>query len=357
MNHSKYAFLDGLRGLAAIFVVIHHTENYWHFIVWRAYLAVDLFFILSGFVIAHAYENKLKNGVITVPEFFLIRLIRLYPMFFLSLLLCSLLLIAKTVLIDHGSLEDFSEILHILVVTAFFLPSHMTGNPNLFPINSPYWSLFFELAVNMLYGLMVSFLDNFILKVIVLTSGIMIIGIACHQGNLNSGWHWGFESLVTGFTRSVFGIFLGVLIYRNSHFLERYLAISNPIIQKLTLLIVGIILASPSFGGFDWIIDVLSVIVIFPLCVFYASQGKSTRLENVLLLLGAASYPIYVLHKPIEKIATYLIHGTEGIFAPISGIILVGGLIALSLLVEKHYDIPMRRWISSVVFKKLAAPR
>src|ERR1700692_1948753 len=87
---NRYAYLDGIRGLAAILVLVRHTGNFWHFGFYRSYLAVDLFFILSGFVIAYAYDEKLREGAISFTQFLKIRLIRLYPVFLMSLVMCAI---------------------------------------------------------------------------------------------------------------------------------------------------------------------------------------------------------------------------------------------------------------------------
>ena len=152
MTRNRYAFLDGIRGIAAIFVLTRHTENYWNFSLYRSYLAVDLFFILSGFVISCAYDEKLKTGVISFKKFITIRLVRLYPAFLVSLVICSIILIFRTVSKHHENQMLLTEAVSLIIATAFFLPYKIGGNSDLFPINGPYWSLFFELVVNAIYA-------------------------------------------------------------------------------------------------------------------------------------------------------------------------------------------------------------
>lgn len=168
MNHSRYAFLDGIRGLAAILVLTRHTTDYWHFSFYRSYLAVDLFFILSGFVIAFAYDRKIRDGIIPFSQFVLIRLIRLYPVFLLSLVLCITIATGKLWLSHQISHTVLTELLSIFALTAIFLPSHQIGNAYLFPINVPYWSLFFELIANFIYAATRKFLSNKVLTITVL---------------------------------------------------------------------------------------------------------------------------------------------------------------------------------------------
>ena len=99
-------------------------------------------------------------------------------------------------------------------------------------------------------------------------------------------------------------------------------------------------------------IDAAIVTIVFPVLVLIASKDSTTKLQSTLLTLGAASYPMYVLHKPIGEILNYGLHGIMSAYAPVSGIIFVFILVLLSVLIEKQYDIPTRRWISKRVLKK-----
>lgn len=334
--------------MAAIFVLTRHTGNYWNHSFYRSYLAVDLFFILSGFVIAYAYDEKIKNNIITFRQFVLIRLIRLYPVFLLSLLICSLLLVGS-LLTHQNSFASFSEALSVIALTALFLPSHMASNNSLFPINGPYWSLFFELVANFIYAAIRPILNNSVLAAIIVLFGLLVASASHNHGNLDIGFLWGSESVVGGFSRSMFGIFTGLFLYRHQakfgHFFSR------PNSAWLAFFSIAVILASPSAVRFNWLIDVISVGVVFPIAVLCASQGKSTRLQSTLVLLGSASYPIYVLHVPFVEILSSTIAGKVEAIAPVSGIILVTFLIALSVWIEKNYDIPFRRKLSSYIFQ------
>src|ERR1700722_15456070 len=143
MTVNRYTFLDGVRGIAAIFVFTRHASDFWGWRPYRSYLAVDLFFLLSGFVIAYAYDERLRNKKMSTRQFLLTRLIRLYPMFLLSVVLSSVVVIWKSAM---GTQEHSTagEILGVFALTALFLPSKMQGNADLFPLNGPYWSLFYE---------------------------------------------------------------------------------------------------------------------------------------------------------------------------------------------------------------------
>jgi len=344
MRSNRYAFLDGIRGVAAIFILTRHTLDFWgwYFYFYRSYLAVDIFFILSGFVIAHAYDEKIKNGTLSFQEFIKIRLIRLYPVFFLSLLICS----AVSICINgHANWETFRSIL----LAALFLPSRTGWSNDLFPVNGPYWSLLFELIINALYAKIRSFLTDLVLSAIVIVSGLIVALIAYHHGNLDVGFSWSLESFIAGLSRSIFGIFIGLLLYRHHVIiLNRFGKFLSP---WFALFAVAVILSSANAEPFNWIIDAAIVTFVFPVLVLAASKDSTTKWQTVLLTLGAASYPMYVLHKPIGEILNYGLRGIVSAYAPVSGIIFVITLVLLSVLIEKQYDIPIRRWISKRVLK------
>ncbi|MDD2728584.1 acyltransferase [Malikia sp.] len=348
MTASRYTFLDGIRGLAAIFVVTRHTTDLWEFSFFRSYLAVDLFFILSGFVIANAYEEKLSSKSISTKSFIIIRLIRLYPIYLLSLLICSILYLANITDTQNSSGTTSNLILSIALATAM-LPSKIPGSPSLFPMNGPYWSLFFELIINLVYAAIRPILSRNILVALIAIFGILVSGASLLRGDLDVGHTWGTGSIAAGFSRAGFGVFLGVFIFRNiDSFAMRFQRIKFPWIA--TILAIGI-LASPSFGRLDPIIDIISVIAIFPMLLIVASQGKSSKAEKILTTLGSASYPIYVLHLPLGLIfSSYL--KEQGIqIAPTSGIIFLIILIPIALASEKIYDIPVRKWLINKFIK------
>ena len=144
--------LDALRGIAALGVVVYHFHQYFAPVsAAGGYLAVDLFFMLSGVVITRAYGKRFAAGM-TTGEFMLIRLIRLYPLYALG----TALGLAAAVASLHGNNLDHwqGSTLSIAALLAVFMIPNFTGHPNerLFPLNAPCWSLFLEILVNLLFG-------------------------------------------------------------------------------------------------------------------------------------------------------------------------------------------------------------
>jgi peptidoglycan/LPS O-acetylase OafA/YrhL len=349
MTVNRYTFLDGVRGIAAIFVFTRHASDFWGWRPYRSYLAVDLFFLLSGFVIAYAYDERLRNKTMSTRQFLLTRLIRLYPMFLLSVILSSVVMIGKSA---SGTQEHstFAEMLGVFALTALFLPAKMQGNVQLFPLNGPYWSLFYELVANTLYALLVPILNTYVLAFIVAGSLVAVCVGAVLHGNLDMGLYWGLASNAAGFFRSTFGIFLGLLIYRNTKLLTRYLG--GRVCPWWGVFGMALVLGAPRFPRFNAEIDLLAVAVILPVCIILASQDRPSRMDPVFLVLGAASYPIYVLHVPIIAIVSFAIAGRMKYYPPLGGAILLVGIVALSVWIVKVYDLPVRRWLSKKILKK-----
>ncbi|MGA8939854.1 MAG: acyltransferase [Acidobacteriaceae bacterium] len=151
----KFENLDALRGVAAILIVVFHIRPLFGNspLFGRAYLAVDLFFMLSGFVLSFAYQQKLDNGLPTTT-FLKLRLIRLYPLYLIGLFL-GFIYTATQVHYQHSSPGMLGSFL-MLVPALFFLPIPApTSLPNVaFPYDLPAWSLFSELIANLLHALL-----------------------------------------------------------------------------------------------------------------------------------------------------------------------------------------------------------
>jgi len=331
-NNRRFVLLDAIRGLAAIFVLFRHTVPYWGFGFYRSYLAVDLFFVLSGFVIAFAYDQRMRTGAMSLGQFLTARLIRMYPVYLVSLALC--------VVVWSNNLGQAAV---PLAFALLFLPWPVPHNSLLFAVNGPYWSLFFELAANLLYGLARPLLSNLVLAGVLVLSGIGVVVTAFAYGNLDTGWQWGQTSIVGGFARSVFGVFVGLLLYRNHDHLARL--VGRVISPWAAFLLVAIVLASPTAGDLDPVADSLVVLLVFPTLVLAASNHTGQRGRSTLLILGSASYPLYVLHQQAGLIVDFLTGGMVKETAPWSGMIFTALLILACVALEKAFDLPVRRWL------------
>ena len=177
VNQGRFDTLDGLRGIAAIMVMLFHAGDRLPVRAVGGYLAVDLFFALSGFVIALAYEDRLRQGF-PFSRFLIVRLIRSYPMYLVGMLV--------------GAWLYWFDPIHLAMLPSFTSPD------KLYPVNAPMWSLILELVVNLAYAAVVPVLGNRALAAILLASGAVFAkGVIDHGGaDLGAFWSGAFMGLM-----------------------------------------------------------------------------------------------------------------------------------------------------------------
>ena len=346
----NFVILDGIRGIAAIFVLILHTDNYWGGLsFFHSHLAVDAFFILSGYVIAHAYENKLANGQISLKDFMVIRLIRLYPMFFISVFVTASLAIWRYTISDHQDSGYLNSLITSIGLTFLLLPSVLSNNISLFPLNGTYWSIFYELVINLFYAAIRPILSNKLLVGGIGLLAILLCMVASLNGSLGAGFTWRYTSIITGLTRSGFGILLGIYLYRVGKSFKPNITVPTWLIISLP----AIVLMMPDFGVLNSIFELFAVFIIFPFSIVFGARCYCNQMtSSVFKVLGQASYPIYLLHIPIASLIYSFGFGSYvERFAPVSGILFVILMILLSLIVEKFYDLPLRKYLTKRLLK------
>ncbi len=340
MKYVRYVYLDGIRGIAALFVLTRHTPSFWDMTFFRSYLAVDVFFLLSGFVIANAYQKKMEKGELSISQFALIRLIRFYPLFLFSLLISTV-----NYSLHPMDVPILNVILTILL-TIFFIPS-MLINQTLFSLNSPYWSLFFELIANALYAVTRPFLTTKNLLLVIMASGLLVVQSAHYNNDLNIGFTWGLMPVIGGFARAIYGIFLGILIQNNLHHIQ---TTPRP---ALAISMVVLTFTLPSLGIYNFIFDVFALLFIFPTSIMLAITTEENYFSNIFMWLGMASYPLYVLHLPVSGIIDYFYHDIVSTSVPYSGLLLILFLVPLSIFIEEKMDKPIRKALTHRFFHPL----
>ena len=346
----RFILLDGIRGVAALFIVHRHAEALFGKSTASSYLAVDLFFALSGFVLAHAYGRKLGEGVITPGFFMKARFARLYPLYVLALALmvayfiCLYVLGLPTPIDDLHRMIDPGELAFALVTGLLFLPAPftLTLNGALFLV-SPAWSLFNELVVNAAYARWGVRATTKQTAVVLAISALVLMVAAAEFGRLHAGFRW--HEMYAGMGRVFFSFFAGVLIYR---FRNRMPAL-KPVQAALCLLLVCFILAAPMSRELRPFFDLVVVLLVWPLLLFVASKTvPGRRVEMVSVFLGTASYAVYVLHIPLLAWTELLIPAVhrENFGLP-AGIVFLIATTCLSWYLTVHYDQPVQTWLKS----------
>jgi peptidoglycan/LPS O-acetylase OafA/YrhL len=357
-SKGHYKTLDGLRGVAALMVVMFHIfeifsgGDHRKQIINHGYLSVDFFFVLSGFVIGYAYDdrwNKMRLG-----DFFKRRLIRLHPMIIIGMLLGAITFYFQASPLFPGIHEVPVWKLFLILFIGFTLvpvpPSmDIRGWGEMHPLNGPAWSLFFEYIANILYAVLVRRFSNTVLAILVFLAGAALIhlGITSPQGDLVGGWSIEWSQFRIGLTRLLYPFFAGLLLSR----------ISKPGKIKHAFLLCSFLLiatlAIPRVSSHLWInglYDALAVIFIFPLIVYLGASGetKENISSRISKFLGDISFPLYIVHYPVIYLFMAWVVTSEPstMEAIIAGVIVLMISILLAYACVKFYDIPVRKWLT-----------
>ena len=326
--------LDGLRGVAALAVVGSHFENLsgidLH--LQAAGAAVDFFFILSGFVIAQEYEKRLEAGL-SWPAFMRLRLERLYPA------IMGGLIVGLAVEVWSGDPVTLGLAAQFALMPVLWGPAIHGGE--LFPLNGPQWSLFWELAANALHAAVFRWLSLPVLVTLVAVSAAGVAAAALSYGSLDVGWGrangWG------GPPRVMFGFFLGVLMFR--------LHARGWSAPRVPYPLIALALAAcmfrwfPHLGGFA-LRDIVKTLLVLPSLVALAVRTTpSPRSMGLVLWLGAISYPIYAIHTPLLRALDTLLGQAFDTPPPWAWWLGLAATVGLSSLFERAYDRPIRSWL------------
>src|SRR5471030_527680 len=301
-NH--YPILDGLRGVASVLVIMFHVletftgGNKFVQIINHGYLAVDFFFLLSGFVVAYAYDDRW--GKMTQWDFYKRRLVRLQPMVIMgSIIGAALFYFQISPAFPNIAGTPFWEVLVLMLIGATLIPVPISmdirGWQEMHPLNGPAWSLFFEYIANILYAVLVRRFSKVVLSVFVTLAAFMLIQylVTSKNGDLIGGWSLNSEQLYIGFTRVLFPFFGGVLLCR----IGKLIRLKNAFWWSSLLIII--MLSIPRIGDehhvwMNGIYELFCLIVVFPLIVSIGAGGElhSVRSEKICNFLGEISYPL-----------------------------------------------------------------
>jgi peptidoglycan/LPS O-acetylase OafA/YrhL len=345
-NH-EFPGLDALRGAAALIVAMGHAVVLFGFRPGSNYLAVDLFFVLSGFVLAHAYDQKIARGMGTI-DFMRIRLIRLYPIYCLGTLISTFAILIAFVG-TKGTTWHLSNLAAAFPLAIAFLPTPPGLAPGefIYPLDAPAWSLAFELVVNLAFVVVWRMLSIRRLILIVALSGIALIFSAYHYGDLAAGSGW--RTLLGGFPRVFFSFPLGVLMLRC--YREGKLRLQGSPLVPLAIML-AVLIFEPS-ARFRPAYDLVCVIVVFPLVVAAGATVKPLRFGAPFAVLGALSYGLYALHFPLLKmtinVLTKLTHGNLASCQPWAGLVFISIALTAAYVADIWIDTPLRRWLSKTI--------
>nr|WP_315233250.1 acyltransferase [uncultured Albidiferax sp.] len=335
----RYLALDGLRGIFSVAVVIHHFSLLQGAHLMRsAWLAVDAFFVLSGFVIALNYESRIKSGL-GFLGFCRVRIERLYPMYFFALV------IGIFSLLIHSDWNIFFgvDVFLMQLCGIFLIPfwgvfpvasEGLLNNHVIFPFNDPAWSLFFEVFSNIFFYFFVFFFGiGRRLLVVLLFFLFLVYFVSIRYYGLHSGYSQ--LNFPGGFPRVLFHFFVGCFIFK-----IQYLNIEFKKWHFFALLFISLL----SFGIGNLEVMYVMLFVVSPFVIFVGSKvhfDASNVVGCILKWLGDVSFPIYILHYPLYR----LLYGFF-VFSDVNKIFL-SVVIFVIVLIAAHLLIILERFLKS----------
>ena len=345
--------------MAAIMVVIFHTfeayadENRFKQILNHGYLAVDFFFLLSGFVVAYAYDDRW--GKMTEWEFYKRRFIRLQPMVIVGTLIgAALFYFQSCPMFNLVSVTPVWKMLIVMFVGFTMLPllpsMDIRGWKEMHPLDGPAWSLFFEYIANIFYALAIRKMSNRLLSILVIISAGLLVHLAIWgpRGDVIGGWTVDGEQLHIGFARMLYPFLAGVLLMRTGTRIH-----SRRAFVHCSLLLI-VILSFPRIGGpehlwMNGLYESFCIILLFPLIVAMGAGAKviGERSTKASGFLGDISYPLYITHYPLIYVYTAWVTREKipAAYGAVMGVLLLATSILVAYACLKFYDEPVRSWL------------
>lgn len=362
-----YALLDGLRGVAAMLVVWYHVFEGFQFagnkpvidFINHGYLAVDFFFMLSGFVIGYAYDDRWGKSL-TMSGFFRRRLIRLHPMVMLGALIGAISFLLTSMERWDGTHSTLLLTLIALVCSWLMIPAlpgmqrDVRGNGEMFPLNGPCWSLFFEYIGNILYALIIRRLSTRALAWLTALLCCALTWFAVTNqsgyGSIGVGWTVDTTNLLGGTLRMLCPFTIGMLMSR----------VFKPIKNVrgafwICTIILLVLFHVPFIDGgspmsLNGIFEAVCIIGVFPIIVWLGASGTTTdnTSRRICRFLGDISFPLYIVHYPLMyAFYMWLIKTELYTFSetwPIA-ISTMACSVCIAWLSLRFYDEPVRKWL------------
>ena len=380
----RYEVLDGLRGVAALMVIVFHcfetyVPTFGTQIVNHGYLGVDFFFALSGFVIGYAYDDRWDR--MTTWGYFKRRLTRLHPMVIAGTVVGAALFFFSGSYFPQTLSTPGWKFALCFIMGLLMIPCGMgldiRGWGELNSFNGPNWSLTFEYIGNILYAFVLRHLPKIVLAILCtgcafftldLTMGWDVFGLFPDgpQYTVIGGWSLTTQQMYIGFTRLLYPFLCGLLI---SRILPTHMTDANTSGSPIHLrggfwwcsLAIIVIFSVPCIGGEtgvpDGLYQAVSILILFPIIVLAGAGSVTTDKKSTAVCkwLGDISYPIYITHYPIMYMQMSWVEDHQD--APLWMHIMVNlGVVVISILLAyglfKAYDEPVREWLKNHWLKR-----
>ena len=382
---------DALRGIAGLLVPLFHiSEPYGRIrsgcpavpqVCGHGYLCVEFFLLLMGYMLAHAYDRRWKEGM-GIGAFFVRRLLRLHPLVISGVIIGVIVFFAQGAgcpLWDHG-LRAFGPwgIAGLVAAGLLFLP--YPGSGFLVPFNPCAWTLVYEYLANILYALFVRRLGRVALAILSVVAGLWTASYVLHvdlnalfgtssevlrvaaartQSTIEVGWSLDVHHFYGASVRLFFPFLFGMFLARTGWKI-RIPRGGLPICVVVFLLVL---FTPMPFGGKlqNGAFELVALMVVFPLLLLIGAGTPVTHARTVAIcaFFAELSYPFYMSHYQFMKIHNWWVRTHSADYS--AGFCLALGvceylaLASLAWVMMRYWDRPLREAISARLDKRRAA--
>lgn len=299
----RFRAIDTFRGLAAILVILFHIPDSTllkgNSIVAHGYMAVDFFFVLSGFVMAHSYLKKI-NDIPSSKDFVVKRFKRIYPLHLFTLLVFLCFETSRFV-VDQYFISLSTPPFDQCSVTTFIANLSLTQSMGLFDHlswNLPSWSISVEFYTYIAWALMLLIFRKRLYMMAIVSAPFIIWFIWKFNGNIEYTYDY-------GFLRCLFGFLLGMYSYLFARKVQRRMNKILATVTELGLLFFTGYFLSGIDTSYHWIMPFWFAIVI----IFFSTEtGYIAGLfaHSRLRFLGDLSFSYYLNHIVIIRASDLL---------------------------------------------------
>lgn len=362
MKETRFHLLDILRGIAALSLVFFHWKHFYFtgvvdtsindtdfpfysiFSLFYNYglFAVYLFFILSGFIFFFLYSEKIKNKTVSLWNFFVLRISRLYPLHFITLL--AVLVLQQILYVKNGMFSIYVENnLYHFILHLFFISSWGLEQGNSF--NYPAWSVSVEILLYLIF---------FIICVKIATKSSTLIFMVITGLTLTT--------IYSPVGIGIFFFFLGGIIHtlylkvlKLNKFEDLFLNISILNLIKMVFMLLMLAFLTVYFAvnqNYFLIFGILFGIIIFCLILIETKIKENKYISYFGDFFSNISYSSYLLHFPLQLIFIFFMGMNSSFFyTKFSFVLFFGILIILSILSHKYFEIPVQKILRNKLLK------
>ncbi|HEX4198861.1 MAG TPA: acyltransferase [Caulobacteraceae bacterium] len=339
----SYQTLDGLRGVGAFLVVMRHVPGLFGPIrVPESFLAVDLFYLVSGFVVAHAYGERLARGGF-FWGFVKTRIIRLYPLYIVGLIVGVITAVFFMLDAPPSSWTPM-KIAECVALGLLMIPRFPGLSINGTTLNGPIWTLLYELIANFVYAAGIRLMKTWVLLGIVAVCAVGVVFAEFHYHTLDLGYN--LTDQWAALARVGFSFFTGVLIYRWLGERET----RSVWLAWACVVALGFLLGVHVPAAIIPYYEIAAVLVGMPALAVAAARFEPGPLSGRLFsFVGLISYGVYIVHQPLGNLAVMEINRftdiPEGWSGVLYGAVFLAFLVLLTWGLDRFYDAPVRAWL------------